>query len=198
MNIMALDIAVRLGFAVGEAGKIPRSGSVRLKSPEDDPSRACRRFGIWLRDEFALRIPDLVIIEAPVNIGAFIDWKQDGGKPTFRSNPQTISLLHRLIGGVETLCGPYGVRCVAANVQTVRKHFLGVARPPDPKKAVIARCHLLGLMPKTSKDDNQADALALFDFGAATHARAVPAQLVMHGETAPAETIESVFGGRAP
>jgi hypothetical protein len=198
MRLMALDIAVRLGFAIGEAGKVPRSGSIRLKSPEDDPSRACRKLGIWLRDEFTLQIPDLVIIEAPVNIGAFIDWKDDGSKPTFRSNPQTISLLHRLVGGVETLCGPYGVRCVSANVQTVRKHLLGVARPSEPKKAVIARCQMLGLMPKTSKDDNQADAIALHQFAGAHHARAIPSQLILHGETPAPETIESVFGGRAP
>jgi hypothetical protein len=195
MHLMALDIAVKLGFAIGEAGTTPRSGSVRLKSPEDDPSRACRRFGIWLRDEFSLRIPDLVIIEAPVNIGAFIDWKDDGRKPMFRSNPQTISLLHRLIGGVETLCGPYGVRCVSANVQTVRKHFLGAARPSEPKKAVVARCHQLGLMPRDCKDDNRGDSLALFEYGAAHYARAIPSQLILHGET-PAETVESVFGGR--
>ena len=32
----------------------------------------------------------------------------------------------------------------------------------------------------------------------ATFGRAIPAQLILHGESPAPETIESVFGGRAP
>lgn len=184
MLIMALDLAVKTGFAIGSAGEKPRSGVVRLKGTEDEPQRACRKLGIWLRDQFSLEVPELVVVEAPVNIGAMIDWKSgdETGKPKFRSRPETISLLHRLVGGVETICGPYGVRCVTGNVQTVRKHFLGVARPQNPKSAVVNRCHLLGYMPRDAKDDNQADALALWDWACAQHARRAPTEFALYQE----------------
>jgi hypothetical protein len=182
MLIMALDLAVKTGFCIGRAGGKPRAGSVRLKSPHDPSSRACRKLGIWLRDQFAFERPDLVVIEAPVNIGAMIDWKKDGEKPSFRSTPETISLLHRLVGGVETICGPYGIRCGDANVQTVRKHFIGRARPENPKQVVLDRCRLLGYVDRDFSDTDAADAIALWDWACATHARVQPRELVMFEE----------------
>jgi hypothetical protein len=182
MLIMALDIATKLGFCIGRAGEKPRVGSVRLKSPNHPPSRACRQLGIWLRDQFSFERPELVIIEAPVNIGAMIDWKKDGEKPTFRSTPETISLLHRLVGGAETICGPYGVRCVDANVQTVRKHFIGRARVENPKQAVLERCKLLGYVERDFADTDAADAIALWDWACATHARAAQRPFALYGQ----------------
>lgn len=155
MVILALDVATVTGFAFGKVGSIPTSGSVRLKSPDDESGRACRKLGIWLRDQFTLTKPDLVVVEAPLNIGGVI------------SNPATISLLHRLVGGVETICGPYGVRCASVNVQTVRRHFIGKGRPPNPKQEVLERCKQLGWIDKTSKDHDRADALALWDYAQA-------------------------------
>lgn len=184
MLVMALDLAVSMGWAIGRAGEKPRAGSHRLKSPDDPSQRACKRLGIWLRDQFSLETPDLVVIEAPINIGGLIDWKKDSGeKPTFRSNPETISLLHRLVGGVETICGPYGVRCVTANVQTVRKHVVGKARPENPKQAVLARCKMLGYLPKDSRDTDAADAIALHIYASDVICRATPAGIVLFGES---------------
>jgi hypothetical protein len=183
MLVMALDLAVSMGWAIGRAGEKPRAGSERLKRPDDPSQRACKKLGIWLRDQFAFEIPDLVVVEAPVNIGGLIDWKKDSGeKPSFRSNPETISLLHRLVGGVETLCGPYGVRCVSANVQTVRKHVVGKARPEEPKKAVLARCKMLGYLPKDFTDTDASDAVALHIYASDVICRVKPAELVLFGE----------------
>ncbi len=198
-HVFALDLATKMGFATGPAGEKPRVGEKRLKDAEDDPERGFRKLGIWLRDEFTLQIPDLVIVEAALPIGAMVDW--DGGadgRPKFKSNPQTIYFLNGLVAVVHGICGPYGVRCVNVSVQKVRKHFLGIARPADPKRAVLARCHQLGLIPKTERSDNIGDAIALHDYAGATFGRAIPAQLILHGESPAPETIESVFGGRAP
>ena len=124
--------------------------------------------------------PELVIYEAPLPIGALMDVGDDG-KIGYRSSPKTISLLNGLADGVEVICGPYGIRTAIGNVQTVRKHFLGQARPEEPKAAVIKRCHLMGLMPDDCYDDNRADALALWDYAAATYGRRAPAELVLFG-----------------
>ena len=184
MIVCALDLAVKTGFAIGRAGERPRAGSIRLKDPEDAPIRALKRLGIWIRDQWTIEIPDLVVVEAPMNIGAAVDWKASEGKPSFRSNPETIALLQRLVGGVETLCGPYGLRVIEGNVQTVRKHVLGVARPQNPKAAVLDRCKLLGYLPKDSKDTDAADAIALHIWASDVHCRVVPKDLHLFGERA--------------
>lgn len=169
-TIMALDLATRTGFAIGKPGGAIRSGSVRLRDSEDINSRGFRKLGIWLRDQFSVEMPELVMIEAPLPVGAMIDWDGgDGHRPKFRSNPNTIFFLNGLVSGAHTICGPYGVRCLEASVQTVRKHFVGHARPENPKAAVIARCRQLGLMASQNKDDNEADALALHDYAVSTY-----------------------------
>lgn len=185
MLIAAFDLATKTGFAIGPAGRIERSGSRRLKDGDDDIWRADRKLGIWLRDEFNFAKPDLVVVEAPMNMGGMIekDEKADRGF-RFRSNPNTISMLNGLVHGVHTLCGPFGIRCVNANVQTVRKHFLGNARPADPKRAVIARCHQLRLMPLDRRDDNEADAIALHVWASDVHGKPTTRDLFRSGDAA--------------
>ncbi|MBS4016787.1 MAG: hypothetical protein KGZ68_01000 [Dechloromonas sp.] len=160
--VLAIDAATKVGFALGEAGKAPRSWSQRLKDGDDDPERAFKKLGITLRDLFMVEKPDLVIVEAPIQMGAMIE--ADSAAPRgfkFKSNPETIYLLTGLVAGVFTICGPYGIRCRKANVQAVRKHVVGKARPADPKKAVLERCWQIAYLPRDCRDDNRADAIAL-------------------------------------
>ena len=169
MLIMSLDLATKTGFCISDtsASKPTRSGSIRLKDGEDEPERAFRKLGIWLRDQFSVEMPDLVVCEAPVNLGAFVESAPESERGfRFRTNPSTVYLLSGLVAVTFGICGPYGVRCVKANVQTVRKHFVGVARPPDPKKVVIARCQQLRWVDATCRDDNQCDALAAWSWAA--------------------------------
>ena len=185
MRILTLDLATRSGFAVGPAGTIERAGSKRFRDPEDEPERAFRKFGCFLRDEFTIDLPDLVVIEAPMNMGGMVeaDEKSERGFK-FKSKPETIYLLTGLVAVAHGICGPYGVRAINVGVQKVRKHFLGVSRPSDPKKAVVARCHLLGLMPKNERDDNKADAIAMHVWASDTYGRPATRDLHFYGETA--------------
>ena len=97
-----------------------------------------------------------------MNLGGMIEKDETSDRGfKFKSKPETIYLLGGLVATVHGICGPYGIRCINAKVQTVRKHFLGVGRPIDAKKAVIARCHQLRLIPIDRKDDNEADAVAM-------------------------------------
>lgn len=172
MLILALDLATNAGFALGDEGGTPRSWSRRLKTPEDEPERAFKKLGVELRDIFAIGKPDLVIVEAPMSMGGMVR-KDEANERGFKftSNPQTIYILTGLVGVVFGICGPYGIMARKANVQTVRKHFLGISRPKDPKLAVLAQCHRLGWLEKTCKDDNRADALALWQYAGAHYAR---------------------------
>lgn len=193
MDILALDLATKTGFARADSSFLQKgagegrlvSGTHRLRGKDDDANRGCRRLGIWLRDQFTISVPELVIVEAPVPIGAMIDRTPDeDGKIglKFRSNPETIAFLQRIVGGVQTICGPYGIRCELASAQTVRKTVLGNARPPDAKRAVVQWCHTMRYMERTDFDDNRADAIALAVYAAIKFARSTPAQLVMDGE----------------
>lgn len=171
VKILALDLATNAGFAMGNSGDKPTSWSKRLKSPEDDPERAFKKLGIELRDIFALDKPDLVIVEAPMSMGGMVrkdDESERGFK--FTSNPNTIYMLTGLVGVVFGICGPYGIQARKANVQQVRKNFLGMARPPEPKRAVLDRCYQLGWLPRDCRDDNRADSLALWMFACGHYA----------------------------
>ena len=165
--ILAIDAATRCGFAMGRIGSTPASWSDRLRSPDDPPSRAARKMGIVLRDLFSTNRPDIVYIEQPVR-----------GGMNMQTNANTLLVLQGLYMSVHAICGPYGVRTNESHVQTVRKHFVGVARPDNPKRAVLDRCYALGWLEPDCKDDNRADALALWSF--ACH------QQVERGYTAPA------------
>jgi hypothetical protein len=185
MQIMALDLATCAGFAIGRAGGKPRSGSRRLKGGDDAPERAFRKLGLWLRDEFSFEKPDLVVCEAPVNLGAFVEGNQSSPKGfRFKSNASTIYMLQGFVAIAHGICGPYGVRCINANVQTVRKHFLGKARPENPKLAVLDRCRLLGYVDRDFADTDAGDAIALWDYACATYGRVAPAALHLFGEGA--------------
>lgn len=182
MLILAIDAATNCGFALGKAGERPVSWSERMRDRDDDPERAFRKMGIALRDIFAVNSVDLVAVEAPVNPRAFIEKDEeakDGFK--FKSNPSTIFMLGGLVASVFALCGPYGIRARMANVQAVRKHFLGVARPADPKAAVLARCHQLRYLPPECRDDNRADAVALHSWASGNFAGASARQIEAMG-----------------
>jgi len=178
MKIFALDLATTTGFAIGDTGGAPLSGSVRLKTSDDEPERAFKKLAQFLRDHFSANTYDLVIVEAPVNIGAFVQSAPESERGfKFTSNPATIYLLSGLAAVAYGISGCYGFRCVKANVQQVRKHFLGVARPENPKQAVVARCKQLRYIPTDCRDDNQADACALWDFAASHYGRAATASV---------------------
>lgn len=177
--ILALDLATRTGFASGAPGAVPRSGFLKLKDAEDAQSRAARNLGCFLRDELSVTRPDLVVYEAAMPAGAMLN----AGNASV-----TADMAWMLVGAVEAVCGCYGVRTIAANVQTVRKHFTGKARYDSreaAKLAVVKRCHVLGLMRRSQRDDNQADALAVWDWAVAVHARRGPADFNLISEAMP-------------
>lgn len=160
-EILALDLARRMGWSYGTPGTLPRHGSVTLGPPGSDIDTIGAAFVRWLTDFKKLNPVDVLYVEAPVSASHM------AGK----TNATTLLNLYGLyaLSVVIGKMAGIGKRRIAS-VQHVRKHFLGTARPADKKKAVIARCRQLGWQPE---DDNAADALALWDFACAVEAPGV-------------------------
>lgn len=172
MKILALDIATVTGYAIGVAGEIPRSGSVRLKKSIDHLFVAPFNMGCFIRDIFALDKPDLVAIEHFLN-------------PIAQKSADAIILQLMCFGAAIYVCMSHGVRIQTAMPATIRKHFCGAAnagKRADTKRMVLNRAKSLRYIPADCTDDNRADACALFDYASAIFGRVQPKELVMFNE----------------
>lgn len=185
MNILALDMAMRTGWAFGPAGAKPHSGAIKLRKSSDLPLHvASNNIFHALRDRRILDQIDLVVYEAPLDPQVKFQMASDGRNA---QNSASIILPWMLVTAVELFCHLYGYRAETSNRQQVLKHFTGRARWGNrdaAKKAVIDRCHLLGLLPKDCKDDDRADAIAIHDYASQRWGKAAPRELVMFGERA--------------
>jgi len=167
-EILFLDLATQMGFCEGAPGEQPRYGSHRLGTVGAENEEVFGGLLKWLGQKLLAFPPRLVVYEAPMLML--------GGGMAKSSNIVTVERLVGLTAVAQAVCYGAKVPVRRANVQTIRKHFLGVARPENPKKAVIDRCRLLGYAPK---DDNAADAIAGWDYACAivdkrTSARSTP------------------------
>lgn len=179
--IFALDLATACGFAAGRPGETPRSGSVVLKKRDEHRGQALGNLIEWLRREWTDQRPELIVKEAPMPLQAFAD----------RANSEdAVVMTYGLHGVTEAMAARFGIRVEQAHPSTIRKHFTGRGRfgsRDDTKRAVIERARLLKLIPADCSDDNRADAVAAWDWAAATFGQrsASTASLHLFGEVAP-------------
>lgn len=178
--ILALDLATRTGFAFGEVGtrSPPTTGAVRLKDPSDDRAIAFSNLIAWLDQQFRTVQPALVVKEAMLPLQAFRNIGNAAATVEFAMG------LHAIVEGV---CIRFGVRFESPADSSVRKHFIGFANKGarrDTKDAVIARAITLGYLPRDSRDDDRADAAALWDFACAHYGRRSGGLLHLFGENA--------------
>lgn len=181
--VAAFDLAVNTGFAIGAPGAVPHSGAVRLKKASEPRAVAFSNLIAFLRAQFVGAKPDLMVVEAPLALQAFAKL---GGQDVV----QVTYGFHAIAAG---MAARHGIRFEEVSVATARKHFLGRANLGDraaTKAAVVARCHLLGLMPKDRHDDNQADAICVHDWACATLMRVAPKELHLFGERPPSNRVE--------
>lgn len=164
MMIWALDVGTNMGFAYGEPGQRPVSGAAALKQKHEPQAAA-----FWQLHRFAMEYwttikPDLVLVEAAPTPQAFQQMRNSG---------DTVEMTYGLHAHVASACFAMGnIRLEAATPGTIRKHFLGRAnfgKRVLTKAAVVQRCRLLKYLPNDEgHDDNRADALAAWDYAAAT------------------------------
>jgi hypothetical protein len=167
MKVLALDIATRTGWAVGEPGATPVSGSIRFANPGAEHEVIFAEALKWVSATIKDHRPDVVVWEAPLVPG----FKKG------KTNANTTRLLYGLpavIGAVARLLCVPDIREVEA--RTVRKFFIG-RNPPRAlaKKLTKQRCRDVGWQPS---DDNEADALAIWAHECRSIDRSVLAFLV--------------------
>jgi hypothetical protein len=160
-SIFCLDLGVTSGFARGRPGDVPVSGTVRLKKPSETIDVAYANLDWFLREEFEARRHELVIKEKMLSLQAFA---------TIGNAEKTVRAHAAYHGIVELVCVQYGIAWDDVADSTARKHFLGRAHMgsrDETKAAVVARCQLLGLIPKDCREDNRADACCIHDWACA-------------------------------
>lgn len=149
-TILALDIAAQTGFAFGKPGEAPTSGTLRLQGEGLD--ERAHFLVCWMTKLVREHGIDVFYVELPMNPFHM------KGKTTF----STILSLIVYWGVSRVTAYGLGIRYrLNVHPQDVRKWFLGVARPKTKKLAVMAKCREMGWKPR---DDNEADALAIWQF----------------------------------
>jgi hypothetical protein len=153
--ILSLDLGKSLGWAFGDRNaKAPESGVVLLQSKNETRSSAMGNLIAFLDGRLRGDKPALIVREAPFSLEAY--------KKTNNSNDR-VRTDYGMHGILEGMAERYAVPLEQVYAATVRKYFLGrpnMGNRPATKRAVVERCHLLGLMPKTSSSDDRGDACA--------------------------------------
>lgn len=160
-SIFTLDLGVTTGFARGRPGDAPVSGTVRLKKTGESIDIAFANLIAFLCEQFEAERPALVVKEKMLALQAYASI--GNAEKTVRAHAG----YHAIVDG---LCVRFGIPSDDVADSTARKHFIGIGRTGDrdeTKRAVVARCHALQLMPKDCDDDNRGDALAIWDWACA-------------------------------
>lgn len=168
---IALDLSSKSGAAWGgpEDGR-PKVALWRLPSIDNRETmeRAFAMLMLHLDDLHAVEQFEWMQVEAPLDTFAHAGVRFKRGEDGSRqydlegSARKKADLAMGLIGLWAVAIGwgqKNGLEVLDANVQTVRRHFVGHGRPKDPKAVVMARCRQLGWR---ADDDNIADASALW------------------------------------
>jgi hypothetical protein len=175
--ILALDIATRCGLCAGQAGDIPRPSFFLTRQEMSPPHFSAAGLGTWLRDYFEeRRRPDLLIVER-------------AALPTWQSNVNEVIAAQQAHGAARALAACYNVDFADPDVRTVRKLFCGRGTAPKriegvpedrrggksaAKNMVIDQAIARGFLEEDDRDDDKADAAALFYFGSVTYGNTVP------------------------
>lgn len=160
-SIFCLDLGVTTGFAMGRPGDVPISGTVRLKQKGESIDVAYGNLIAFLADKFSRERPALLIKEKMLALQAFM--AMGNAESTVRAHAGYHAI-------VEGLCVRFDIPWDDVADSTARKHFLGRAHMgsrDETKAAVVARCQLLGLIPKDCQEDNRADACCVHDWACA-------------------------------
>lgn len=141
-NILALDLATALGWAVNPPHEEPDFGTEFLPSTGKNVGAFIAAYDRWLRGTIEIQKPALVIYEQPSLFA--------------KSTPDTVIKLNGLATHTEWLCHRKDIPVRSANPSQLKKFFTGSgkAKKPDMVAAARRRGWLV-------RDDNQADACAV-------------------------------------
>lgn len=151
--ILALDLATVAGFAIGRpSDPNPRFGSFRCARPQGSLGAVYRGLSGWLRHTLSQEQIELLVFEAPMQQSIMLG----------RTNATTARVLIGLCAIAEEIAYGAGIDCREAAIADIRRHFIGEhLRSARAKAATIEACRRIGWNPK---NDNEADALALWNY----------------------------------
>jgi len=149
VKILALDLATKSGFAVGNTGGKPFCFTKVLgEIGAPHGKRFCQCLQTMNR-VIKEQQPDLIVLEAPFKTHKKTDTNVEFITMGLRAVAMAVGELH-------------GVPFEQYAVRTIRKHFIGYNPPrEEAKAATVKRCGQLGY--KVWNDD-EADAAALWDY----------------------------------
>lgn len=153
-KILALDLATRTGFALGDRSGVVVSGSRLLPKTGDDVGKFGRAFRDWLVTGLRRHKPSRIVFEQPMLRGQ-------------ATNLNTLRKLYGLAFELEVIAGDkeFQIPVDEVNNGDWIKHFLGAGNVPRDsdarKKAVFRMCGIRGWH---VEDYDQADALGILDY----------------------------------
>jgi hypothetical protein len=181
VDILSLDLARNMGWALGPAGKTPDSGSKELGSKGSNVGLWCGELSRWLRDLKRERgAPGLVIIERWIAPNRFMVRSDKSIEVALRLN----GAVHAIMGGI------YNVMIVEPTADTIRaavcgRKSAGIGNTADERRAetkamVCKTMKMLKLIPADAPDDDdRADAVCGWRWGEANYGRRAPAEFTL-------------------
>lgn len=147
--ILALDLAGRTGFAIGEPASKPDFGFHDLPVTGDAIGRYAYAFEDWLTSIIEDRWPTAIIYEQP---------------STFKqTTPATTIKLNGLAYHTELICYRRSIGVAKVNPSKLKKFWTGSGRAQKEDMVRAARARGFAVL-----DDNVADALAIWVYSALT------------------------------
>jgi crossover junction endodeoxyribonuclease RuvC len=152
LNIVALDLATKTGWAYGHAHSgFPVFGTYKIDTSADEPGAFYVNFSQWLGGFLDSARAVIVVFESPV-------------LPRL-TRIQTLRRLYWLAGQVELFCAYRRIECYEAAPSAVKKSWVGSGAAKKADMVAMAKARGYNVT-----DDNQADALALWHYYVQRHA----------------------------
>ena len=174
--ILALDLSpTSTGVCFAPAGRMPQPFLKAFRNEGDPTEIAAKNAARWLRNVVESTDGNLLVaVEQHINQGALKHMGKKMGFTPGRDRDAQLALHYAILG----VCACYDrVRFESVVVGTVRKHFCGQASAgsrAETKKMVLRRAIDLGYLGRDVKNDNLADAAALFHYAVSKFAQAEP------------------------
>ena len=183
MIVLALDLATNSGYAIGDhldTGVAPIVGCHRLPKTGRDYGQFGEAFERWLRSLIEKHSVEFIVYETPI-------------LPA-QTQIETLRKLYSLGTIAEMVARDLEIIIEETDMQTVRKHFIGVTRAPKDvpqpkrrawiKQRIMEKCREFGWNPL---NDDEGDALATLHY----------ARIVMNKDYAAATAGPLLTGGAA-
>ncbi len=143
MILLGLDLATKVGYAIGDIMVGPTWGHTKLPTTGADVGKFLHHYRAWLMGLISVERPDWVAFEAPV-------------LPD-KTSLMTVRKLQGLCSITELACRDVGIDCSEANNQKVKVFMTGSGGKKGDK--MIRACHARNWR---TDDDDEADACGVW------------------------------------